>query len=100
MFIIRYSLPASRDLIEISEYLEAQADAETARAVLRRIRRQIKALENHALRYRERRELGIGRRAILIGPYLAFYRLEDGTVFVLRILHTARNIKPTMFESE
>ena len=34
------------------------------------------------------------RRAILIGPYIAFYRVEAEVVFVQRILHGARHITP------
>jgi len=33
-----------------------------------------------------------------IGPWIAFYRIEGETVFVQRILHSARNIKPGLFD--
>jgi len=100
MFVIRFSQSAARDLIEISEFLEAEAGPQTARTVLQRIRRQIKTLERDATRYRERSELGSGRRAILVGPYIVFYRIEYDIVFILRLLHGARNINPSLFESE
>lgn len=98
MFEIRFSKPATRDLVQIADYLEKEAGIRTAKGVLARIRRQIKTLERDALRYRERMELGRGRRAILIGPYLAFYRGEGDIVFIQRILHGARNIKLSLFK--
>jgi len=30
-------------------------------------------------------------RMLIAGPYVAFYRLIDGTIYVYRILHGARN---------
>ena len=94
MFKIRYSVPAQLDLGDIADYLEREASAKVAAGVLSRIRRQVLTLERDALRHRERRELGEGRRAILIGPYIAFYRVEAEVVFVQRILHGARHITP------
>ncbi len=99
MFTIRYTAPAKADLVNIANYLEREAGARVATAVIKRIRLQIKTLERDAPRYRERPELGAGRRAVLIGPYLGFYRIEANTVFVLRVLHSARDIKPKLFES-
>jgi plasmid stabilization system protein ParE len=54
-------------------------------------------LKRDAHRYRERPELGPGRRALLIGPWIAFYRIEAETVLVLRILHSARDVKADLF---
>jgi plasmid stabilization system protein ParE len=78
--------------------LEKEAGLKVARTVLLRIRRRIQLLKRDAHRYRERRELGPGRRALLIGPWIAFYRIEGDTVFVQRILHSARNIKAALFD--
>jgi toxin ParE1/3/4 len=98
MLTIRYSVPAQSDLIDIANYLERQASPAVAAAVLKRIRRQVKSLAHNALRYRERRELGEGRRAISVAPYLVFYRVEGATVIVQRILHGARNIQSAAFD--
>jgi len=40
----------------------------------------------------------VGRRAMSIGPWIAFYRIEGETVFVQRILHSARDIKLGLFD--
>ena len=96
MFSIRYTAPAKADLGEIADYLEEEAGSRIAASVIKRIRSKIKALERDGERYRVRHEIGEGRRAILIGYYLAFYRIDRETVFVLRILHSARDIRPEM----
>ncbi|HKZ96432.1 MAG TPA: type II toxin-antitoxin system RelE/ParE family toxin [Hyphomicrobiaceae bacterium] len=75
-----------------------EAGAKVARTVLQRIRRQVRTLEHSAHRFRERPELGVGRRAMSIGPWIAFYRIEGETVFVQRILHSARDIKLGLFD--
>lgn len=98
MYSIRYSALAKADLAEIADYLEREAGPKIARGVIRRIRRQIRMLERDANRYRERAELGPGRRALLIGPWIAFYRVETNLVLVQRVLHSARNITPDLFQ--
>ncbi len=97
MLSLRYASPAKRDLAEIADYLDKEAGPKVARTVLLRIRLHIRLLKRDAHRYRERPELGPGRRALLIGPWIAFYRIEGDTVFVQRILHSARDIKPDLF---
>jgi plasmid stabilization system protein ParE len=98
MLDLRYTEPAQDDLIGIANYLEQQAGSAIAVNVLRRIRARILSLKRDAHRYRERPELGAGRRALLIGPYIAFYTIIGSTVYVQRILHCARQIKPELFE--
>ena len=44
------------------------------------------------MRFRERKELGSGRRAILVSPYIVFYSVADDIVFVQRMLHCAPTI--------
>lgn len=99
MYRVRYSRLAVHDLTEIADYLEREADQRVARLVLQRIRLKLRSLERDAHRYRERNELGNGRRAVLIGAYIAFYRIDGSTVYVLRILHGARQYMPHMFDN-
>lgn len=98
MLDLRYSSAAQRDLGEIANYLEQQAGTTVATKVLGRIRRQALTLRRDAHRYRERVELGEGRRALLVGAYIVFNRIEADTVFIQRILHSARQIEPRLFE--
>jgi toxin ParE1/3/4 len=98
MFAVRYTAAAKRDLREITTYVRQEAGDVTARRLVERLRAKISKLSQDGLRYRERKELGEGRRAILIGPYIAFYRVIDDVVFVQRILHGARDITIGMFK--
>ena len=61
-------------------------------------RLKVAKLGRDGLRYRERPELGSGRRAIPIGPYLDFYRVIGEVVFIQRILHGARDITTGLFD--
>lgn len=83
---------------DIADYIESEADAATAMRVIQNIRTHVRTLTRDGLRFRERPALGPGRRALLIDPYMAFYRVIDDTVFVQRILHGARNISAEVFE--
>lgn len=46
-----------------------------------------------------RPDLADGIRAIPLGNYVIYYRLMPGYVYVLRILHAARNAKEVLRES-
>ena len=70
MLRVRHTHTARAGLTDIAEYIEQQS----------------------------RPELGEGRRALLISPYIAFYRVEGGTVYVRRILHAARNITQDLLD--
>jgi toxin ParE1/3/4 len=98
-FAVRYTRAARRDIREIVDYIEAEAGRAIAVSVARRIRAKIETLERNAQRYRERTELGHGRRALSVAPYLIFYRISDSCVFIQRVLHGARDITPDMFPS-
>ena len=41
---------------------------------------------------REREELGEGLRSLPVENYLIFYRVQDGAVEVLRVIHGARDL--------
>jgi toxin ParE1/3/4 len=95
---VRYTASAKRDLRDIAEYVGQETGNAVTKALLVRIRTKVAKLSRDGLRYRERPELGVGRRAILIGPYIAFYRVVGDKVFVQRVLHGARDITEAMFE--
>lgn len=70
MYQVRYTATATRDLRDIATYVRKEAGDVTAKRLMDRIRTKISNLGRNAMRYRERKELGEGRRAILIGPYI------------------------------
>lgn len=47
----------------------------------------------HMGRHRDN-DLRPGVRSFPVGKYVIFYRVQDGDVFVLRVLHGSRDIEP------
>jgi toxin ParE1/3/4 len=92
MFQLVYAEAALRDIEDIADYLIQVRDSNFAREYLRKLRVRIVTLEQNAHRFRERSELGPGCRALVVPPYLVFYRVKDQTAYIQRVLHGARNI--------
>lgn len=87
---LRWSRPAEKDLDEIADFIGQDSPAAAARVVLE----VIDQTESNLVR-----NVGIGRagrvlgtRELLIGslPYIVAYRVRDGIIEVLRVLHTSR----------
>lgn len=100
MLRVRYTHTARADLTKIADYIEQQSGPAVAKGVIKRIRGKVRSLARDGLRYRLRPELGEGRRALLISPYIAFYRVDGNTVHVQRILHGARNITKELLDEQ
>ena len=96
MYELRYTPAAERDLLAIAEYLERERGQAFAQRYLSAMKMRIGMLRDNAHTFRERSELGPGRRAINFKPYLVFYRLIGNTVYVQRVLHGARRITPRL----
>lgn len=89
---------ARRDILAIWDYIAADS-GRGAEAVLRRINRIVGDLAEHPALGRERPELGDGIRSFpAAGSYLVYYRYSATTLRVLRILHTARDVTPKLFD--
>ena len=83
---------------DIGDYLKSVQNEDIAKAYLIQLRRRVQTLQQNGHRFRERAELGPGRRALVEPPYLIFYRIIGSTVYILRVMHGARDIKPTDIE--
>lgn len=97
---IVYSLEARADLLAIADYIANHASHAIAEKFLGRIRNSI---ESMALLPGSRPlvpELGVDLRRLVVGRYLIFYRFDDDTIFIVRILHGARLILPSMLNEE
>ena len=68
------------------------ASAEVADKLLREISDTAQGLSESALRWRARDELAPGLRSVLVHPYIIFYRVQDETVQIARVLHGRRNL--------
>jgi plasmid stabilization system protein ParE len=91
-----YANRAESDLDGIREHLVSDAGPGVAIAVLALLKRRIETLVQNAHRFRIREELGPDQRALLAAPYIVFYVLRDGTVYIQRILHQARDISSAL----
>lgn len=82
---------ALRDLIEIWEYIAEDSEA-MADAFIETIDQKIQALATSPGVGREREELGEGVRSFPVGRYVIFYRLYQGGIEIVRVLHGSRDI--------
>jgi addiction module RelE/StbE family toxin len=86
---IEWSAPASEDRDAIFDYVEAD-NPSAAIGVDNRIREQVGDLGSFPELGRPGRVEGTRELVIVHTPYIAAYRIADGTVTVLRILHGAQ----------
>jgi toxin ParE1/3/4 len=76
------------------------ASAEIADKLLREIGQAGERLADQALMWRARDEILPGLRSVMIHPYTLFYRVKNGIVEIVRVLHERRDFaaifsKPT-----
>ena len=98
MLAIKYTRAAEVDLGDIDRYLETRMGRAGAMIWLKRLRARAEALRLDGHNYRERKELGRGRRAVNVGPWMIFYRIADETLIVQRIMRGSRRIKPEFLD--
>jgi toxin ParE1/3/4 len=87
---LRWTKHAEADLNSIAEYIGQDSPAAAARVVLELIDQTEISLTSHAVIGRPGRT--IGTRELVIGslPYGIPYRVRDGNIEILRVLHTSR----------
>ena len=89
----RISKRAGRDLDSIWRYLAKNASIDTAERVEEEFRRAIKSLAEMPGMGHERAELrGKPYRFWAVYSYLIVYRVEGGTLIVVRVIHGARDL--------
>lgn len=86
---------AAADLDDILLYI-ARDNPEAALGLLRRLEGSSRILAERPGLGRRRPELGAGVRVHPVGAYLIVYRAERDRVVVVRYLHGARRIGPTV----
>jgi toxin ParE1/3/4 len=91
---------AKRDLTDVWNYYARVASVEVADKLLREINETAARLSRNALRWRARDELIPGLRSTLVHPYVIFYRIEDETVQIARVLHGRRNFPAILSKTE
>jgi toxin ParE1/3/4 len=94
------SARAEHDLRDIRDYLVEQASENVAISQLRRIESASLGLIDHPFRGRPRPESASNLRSVLVKPYVIFYRVEEASIEVLRVLHGMRDISAALAEPE
>ncbi len=90
---VRVLRPAEEDLTEIYEYIAAD-NPSAAERLLTRIEKDLSTLARRPMLGPVPRDPDIaqlGYRSLIIGDYLAFYKIEGSQILIHRILHGARD---------
>lgn len=82
---------AERNLEEIGDYI-ALDNPQKARETLLRLQSHIEGLAEFPERHRIREDLGRDRRILVVGSYLVVYRIEDDSVYILRVSQGSRDL--------
>jgi toxin ParE1/3/4 len=92
--VSRYALlsPALHDLAEIDDYVRVENPAAADR-LLASFQATFALLATNPAMGRRRDELLPGMRSFPVGTYVAFYRIADEVVEIMRVLHGRRDIE-------
>ena len=82
---------AEADLEAIFDYI-SQDSTSNAASFVRQLREKIERISRAPRIYSLRNAIAPGLRAAAHGNYLVFFRLEDGSIEVTRVIHGARNL--------
>ena len=99
-FRVRITRAAERDIEETWNFI-ADDSAEEADKLLRRLEEQIETLERFPERcplIPENEILGTRYRHLLYANYRTVFRIARNTVYVIRVIHSARLLDSSMFE--
>jgi toxin ParE1/3/4 len=96
---LEYAETARRDLRDIGEYIHTAVGEAVAARFMRRLIARVNSLRVMPMRHRIRNELQAELRAVSVEKYIIFYQVIGDTVFIVRVLHSARNITSELFSS-
>jgi toxin ParE1/3/4 len=88
-----WSLLAERDLRDVWRHYAEVASLEIADRMVREITETAARLADQARIWRARSDMAPGLRSVLVHPYLTFYRVNNGSVEIVRVLHGRRNLR-------
>jgi addiction module RelE/StbE family toxin len=100
-FKVEWSQPASKDLLNIIEYV-SQDSLDAAIRIFKTIKSKCKTLNQSPERGKivpELKENGIfNYRELIISPWRIIYRISDQKVFILAVIDSRRNIEDILIE--
>lgn len=94
-YTVRLLSTAEQDFNEIIDYIVLE-NTSAAVSIADKIESNLQFLENNPQPGRipdDQELLRLGYRYLIVLDYLIFYKIEDTTIIVYRILHGARNYK-------
>ena len=97
-FTLKLLSIAEQDFLDIIDYLAAE-NLSTARTVADRLETQLQSLQQHPFLGKvpsDTKLARMGYRVLVVGDYLAFYKVRGKTLLVYRIIHGARDILPLL----
>ena len=94
-FIVEWTDEAREDIDHILEYYWQQGGNELVLSAHQKIISQVESLRNFPERCREGRIPGTREYVISRLPFIAVIRIESGTVFVVHLIHTAKQYPPS-----
>ena len=92
---IRFLKIAEEDFTEIVSYIAAD-NPKAANAIVTKIEKNLELLSENPLLGRIPRDEEIRKlryRYLIVQNYIIFYTIENKTIYIHRILHSARNYK-------
>ena len=89
---VRFSLRARVDLLDLWSHV-AERDPSQADDILDRIEAGCRILQDHPRFGRARPDVGEGARMLVIGRWLALYRIMGNDVQIVRVVDGARDLK-------
>jgi toxin ParE1/3/4 len=90
--ICRFTVPASRDIEDIIDYVADQRGLDAADRLLGKINKKCGMLVQFPSLGVRREELAPGLRSISVEEYLVFYRLIENGVEILRVISGYRDL--------
>jgi toxin ParE1/3/4 len=88
---VAWAPKAKHDLRDVWRYYARVATPDIADKLLREIDQAGERLAEQALVWRARDEIMQGLRSVRVSPYTVFYRVQNGVVEIVRVLHERRN---------
>ena len=95
--VIRRSRLSESDYREIWHYI-AYDNRAAADQMLRRIDEKLRLYATQPFMGTDRSRLGPGLRSFPVGNYLAFYRVVEDGIELVRVLHGSRKLTRAMFK--
>lgn len=97
----RLSPSAHSDLENIVTFIREAAGADIARDLIEKIRNRCRLLaDTPGTIGSDRDEIRVGVRSFPVSPYVLFFRYEDETVEIIRVLHEKQDLDRAFSEED